>query len=218
MKKRAEESDCIILRMQMFALQKELEEVKSKLMEALREVEKSRGTCQMTGLLNKPRVYQEINHHLAMQRRASTGLDECGSGNLPTQPKKHGMDFSIVFLDIDNFKRMNMINRVFTDNLLIEFAQFLRATTRAEDVVARWGGDEFILIAMGTTREEAENLCIKIQKRMKEYLFKFGTELVHVTFSFGVVSTTEREWKDLEEIMDMCTSRMEGQKKSKKTS
>jgi diguanylate cyclase (GGDEF)-like protein len=145
------------------------------------------------------------------------GLGEGDGENMPTQPKEHDMDFSVIFLDIDNFKLMNTTNRLFTDDLLIEFAHFLRASTRAEDVVARWGGDEFILIALGTTREEAENLCGKIQRRMKEYAFKFGAEPVHVTFSFGVVSTAEKEWSDLETIVNVCMSRMEAQKKSKKS-
>ncbi|MBC7959553.1 MAG: diguanylate cyclase, partial [Vallitaleaceae bacterium] len=61
--------------------------------------------------------------------------------------KRNGTVFSIVLLDIDNFKKVNDdYGHNFGDEVLVVFSNLLMATKRLEDFVARWGGEEFLII------------------------------------------------------------------------
>lgn len=158
----------------MIALERELQETKDKLREAL-------GTDPMTGLASKKRMYKEIEHHLAILNReiAGTGAEEI---------KSH---FSVIFVDIDKFKAINDKDHLLGDRLIIEFADYLRATTRAVDIIGRFGGDEFFILAPQTTQEQAEKLCEKIQKGLSRYQFGSHTNYVLLQASVGVASTSE---------------------------
>ncbi|SDH38847.1 diguanylate cyclase domain-containing protein [Propionivibrio dicarboxylicus] len=71
--------------------------------------------------------------------------------------------FAVLFLDIDRFKRVNdTLGHSAGDQLLIEFAQRLRAILREEDTLSRLGGDEFILVLPDTDAAGAASVAEKI--------------------------------------------------------
>lgn len=81
--------------------------------------------------------------------------------------ERHKTNFSLVVLDFDNFKLVNDIyGHAFGDKLLQKFADILRTTGRDEDIIARYGGDEFTLILPETDQESAYSVI----KRIKENL------------------------------------------------
>ena len=62
--------------------------------------------------------------------------------------RRYGTPFSIILFDIDDFKRINdTIGHLYGDKILVKIADIARENVRPTDVVARWGGDEFVLLA-----------------------------------------------------------------------
>lgn len=182
----------------MIALERELQETKNKLREAL-------GTDPMTGLASKKRMYKEVEHHLAgLHREIAGGAKEVRS------------HFSVIFIDIDKFKAINDTDHLLGDRLIIEFADYLRATTRAVDIIGRFGGDEFFILAPQTIREQAEKLCEKIQKGLVSYRFGPHHDSITLQASVGVASTSE----NLDEpsmLIGTADKRMAAEKAAKKS-
>ena len=85
----------------------------------------------------------------------------------------------VYFLDLDRFKKINdTLGHKAGDELLIEVAKRLRSVTRDDDVIARWGGDEFVLyITGGINQSSAEALAEKILISMREPVMLAGQEL-----------------------------------------
>lgn len=73
---------------------------------------------------------------------------------------RHELPLSLLMFDLDHFKRVNDSHgHSVGDAVLREFVERLHAITRSEDYLARFGGEEFIMICTNTTREEAKTLA-----------------------------------------------------------
>jgi len=180
--------------------QVEIQTLKHELEKALKELSEVRGTDPMTGLANKKRMYEEIDHHLEIiKRKIAKGSD------------KEPEHFSIIFIDLDEFKALNDGNHVRGDRLLTEFANFLRALTRAGDMPARFGGDEFAIFATNTNKEQAEKLCEKILKKLISYQFDTKHEPARIKASLGAASTSEG-FLGLLLLVEKADARMQVQK------
>lgn len=95
-------------------------------------------------------------------------------------------EFSIILLDIDDFKKVNDNHgHLIGDKLLIEIAEILNRYTREADIVGRWGGEEFLIICPKTNTEEAINLAENLRKRISENKF---SKVGYKTASFGISS------------------------------
>ncbi len=94
--------------------------------------------------------------------------------------------FSLILLDIDDFKNINdTYGHQTGDKVLIRFSQMLLESTRKLDVLSRWGGEEFLILCRDTNEEGAQIVAQKLLKMMR--IFK--CDLVDsVTASIGVVS------------------------------
>jgi len=80
---------------------------------------------------------------------------------------------SVFIFDIDHFKRYNDINgHAEGDHLLIELSRLLKENSRGTDVVARFGGEEFIVLMPDTDKNNASRYADKIRKVIEEYPFK----------------------------------------------
>lgn len=91
---------------------------------------------------------------------------------------------SMIFIDIDYFKQVNDTHGHNTgDQVLIEFAQVLGKSTRTSDVLARWGGEEFVLICPNTDLMKAAHLAEKLRSNIMEHTWP---QLIPLTASFGV--------------------------------
>jgi len=93
----------------------------------------------------------------------------------------------VIFLDLDNFKTINdTLSHAVGDRLLQQVTQRLSAALRAEDIIARWGGDEFTLILPNLT---SPNDAAKIAQRIADQLtppFLLQNHELHVTASIGI--------------------------------
>jgi diguanylate cyclase (GGDEF)-like protein len=95
--------------------------------------------------------------------------------------------FSVIMFDIDNFKRINdTYGHVAGDEVLVKIAELALKLIRKDDVLARWGGEEFVIITHGATLKEAEELA----KRLKEQLtlIEYHGQKQSITCSFGVTA------------------------------
>ena len=103
-----------------------------------------------------------------------------------TRSQRHGHFFSLCFLDLDNFKKVNDTNgHLKGDELLKKMAPALKKALRESDVVARLGGDEFAILLPETGRETADALADKLRKVVAE---ETDGDTPGVTPSIGVVT------------------------------
>lgn len=94
--------------------------------------------------------------------------------------------FSIVFVDCDNFKTVNdTLGHQAGDDLLKTVSDQLMASLRSEDYVARYGGDEFVLLLPNTDSETAVEVLTRLQNELNNEMQKNGWP---VTLSMGVAT------------------------------
>ena len=105
--------------------------------------------------------------------------------------------FSLFLLDLDDFKKVNDTKgHLFGDQVLANFGKFLSLSSREEDVICRYGGEEFIVILPETTGDGALMYAERIREILKEDNF---FKKHKITFSGGI-STFPYNGKDLEEL------------------
>lgn len=95
-----------------------------------------------------------------------------------------GKQTGVLIFDIDNFKSINDTyghNR--GDEVLKTFSALLRNNIRADDIIIRWGGEEFILVLSVASIEKAASIAEKFRKLIESEYF---TEIKHITCSIGV--------------------------------
>lgn len=98
-------------------------------------------------------------------------------------------DLALIALDLDHFKLINdTYGHLVGDQVIAETGELLRANARAEDVVARTGGEEFILLAPNTNAEGAHLLATRITDAFRRRTFAEPRARVTLTVSAGVVA------------------------------
>jgi len=123
--------------------------------------------------------------------------------------RRYKSEVSFIFMDLDYFKLVNdnyghMIGR----EALKEVAQLMKNSFRETDLVARYGGDEFVLVLPETGTEETFKLAERLRMKLEEHVFleKFGFK-VHLTASIGV-ATYPVHAKNKDELILMADKAM----------
>jgi len=95
--------------------------------------------------------------------------------------RESGDTFSIVFLDVDQLKRINdTYGHLAGDALLREVSNALMDAVRGEDVVARYGGDEFVVLLPATPAAAAASVAQRISDGIARHRFMAGRELLQI--------------------------------------
>ena len=101
--------------------------------------------------------------------------------------KRHGTIFSLVLFDIDRFKAINDTHgHAAGDRVLRAIAHLFNDHKRTSDFLARFGGEEFVLLLPETSIEGAQRLAEKTRQRVAEANFQFQKQKIGVTISAGV--------------------------------
>lgn len=130
-----------------------------------------------------------------------------------SRSNRYGHPFTLCFLDLDNFKKVNDIHGHLTgDKLLKKVSAILRNGVRSSDIVGRLGGDEFVVLFPETGSSAAERLSSQLHQALNEAL-KNETPLV--TASMGVVTFFDVPAK-IDEMVHMADLLMYEAKKSGK--
>ena len=128
----------------------------------------------LTALPNRAYLFKSLDDELARARR-------------------YRRDLSVVMLDIDHFKSINdTYGHLFGDTVLASLAEALRGETRRQDVLGRYGGEEFLIILPETTGEKAAGLMERCRKKIAAMSYTGDTESspVSVTISVGITELT----------------------------
>ncbi|MCW9013245.1 MAG: EAL domain-containing protein [Gammaproteobacteria bacterium] len=123
----------------------------------------------LTGLLNK----HNFNIQLRYELERVVAEDDCSA---------------LLFIDLDQFKYVNdTLGHAAGDHLLSQVADLFKKRIRQDDVLARFGGDEFTIIAKSVTEKDAEAIANSIIKQMQNFIFIENEQAFNIYCSIGVV-------------------------------
>ncbi len=123
---------------------------------------------QLTGTLNRRGLEETFESEVARSQRRKSPL-------------------CIALLDIDNFKKLNdSMGHDVGDAALIHLVTVIRETLRPQDTLARFGGEEFIILLPDTAIEDAQKALVRLQRELTKRFFLADNEKILITFSAGV--------------------------------
>lgn len=108
--------------------------------------------------------------------------------------KRNKESLSLLFIDIDNFKNINdTLGHDIGDRVLIKISKLLKQYTRKEDLLARWGGEEFVILLINSDLNTSTNKAEELR-----YLIENNTELqdllsYKITASFGLTKAKDND-------------------------
>ncbi|WP_373069014.1 diguanylate cyclase [Gemmatimonas sp.] len=129
-------------------------------------------TDPLSGCYNRRGFEQQYRRELARAARTQT-------------------DVALIAIDLDFFKQVNDTHgHLVGDQVIAETGELLRASARTDDIVARTGGEEFMILAPNTSAAGAQHLALRVVEAFRRRTFAEPKAKVAVTVSVGVVSDT----------------------------
>jgi len=120
---------------------------------------------KLTGILNRRKLDDLLEHEVQMAKRHSSNL-------------------SLIIMDIDHFKAVNDVyGHQVGDAVLVQMAKIITQMIRKSDIFGRFGGEEFLIVCPKTTQEEAFVLAEKLRKSIENHYFE---EVGYKTISLGI--------------------------------
>ena len=145
----------------------------------------------LTGLVNAKAFQSAVRDRV--HRAADDSRAAKARGELPPP-----IDFAILFIDLDRFKEVNDVHgHLLGSRLLAEFGHLLTRCVREEDVVGRFGGDEFVILLGAVDPDGAVVVAERIRQKIEDHRFlgREGARL-QVTCSIGVAAYEEGQTAD----------------------
>lgn len=137
------------------------------------EILKTQATTDtLTGIANRRKLYAML----------SAEIGRAGRYKLP---------LSAMMLDIDHFKQVNdMLGHLVGDDVLVELVKLISGMIREQDIFARWGGEEFIILVPNRDAEDTQKFAEKLRRSVEAHSFP---TVGSVTCSFGVAEYQHQE-------------------------
>lgn len=129
---------------------------------------------ELTGVYNRRYFFDAIERTISLHVRKSLPL-------------------TIGFIDFDNFKSINdTYGHQAGDEVLKGFSKIAQTFLRREDLIFRFGGEEFVIVFQGVNVIEAKNALVRLQSGVKTMLINHGNKALNFTFSAGVVEVHKK--------------------------
>ncbi|NRA69342.1 MAG: GGDEF domain-containing protein [Pseudobacteriovorax sp.] len=149
----------------------------------------------LTILYNQNAFYQKADYHFQMGVRYRDEL-------------------AIVMMDIDNFKSVNDTHsHLLGSAVLKQIAEIISSNLRETDIVARFGGDEFILCLPRTSLHDAYMVANRIRQRIEDTNFVYKKSSTHITISAGVASMNCTYQENIELLVEQADENLYKAKK-----
>ncbi|MES2355470.1 MAG: GGDEF domain-containing protein [Pseudomonadota bacterium] len=130
---------------------------------------------ELTGSLNRRGLDDVFEREVARSTRKKTPL-------------------CVAMLDLDDFKRLNDTRgHLAGDEALIHLVRVVKQALRAMDVVARFGGEEFLVVLPDTPLSAAIEVVTRLQRELTKQIFMYNNERILITFSAGVALHRDKE-------------------------
>jgi diguanylate cyclase (GGDEF) domain len=137
------------------------------------ELDRMSRTDELTGLSNRRDMYEWLKQESYRYERNRN-------------------PFSITLCDIDHFKSINdVFGHDCGDFVLKNVARLLSDSVRKQDKIARWGGEEFLILHPETTLNNAGLIAERMRKTIENAAFAYQQHDLHLTLSFGTAMITE---------------------------
>jgi diguanylate cyclase (GGDEF)-like protein len=108
--------------------------------------------------------------------------------------QRHRSELSVIMVDLDDFKEINDVyGHLAGDEVLRSVSSVLHESVRKSDYLARFGGEEFMLVLPDTSLYNAVQLAHKIRKRISELTVHINGKTISTTASFGVAGLENKE-------------------------
>ncbi len=152
-----------------------------KLRKIVNELKLLASTDSLTKLYNRRYFIQTAEHTFALAKRDAKHL-------------------STIMIDIDKFKNVNdTYGHQVGDSVIVELANMLLANQRKEDIVCRYGGEEFVILLPNTSLDEAKIVAEKLRRSVEDLTFKLPSgEVLKFTISLGVSQVDTQKHENIE--------------------
>ena len=125
-----------------------------------------------------------------------------------TRARSTEAPLAVVLLDLDHFKQINdQFGHTVGDRVLVQVAKLLSEHTRSSDIVARTGGEEFVLVMPGTSAPDAFDICERLRLRVSSHPWASIAPGLTVAVSAGIASAPDYDAAMLVERADLAMYR-----------
>ncbi len=178
------------------------EDGRKELLNLSRKLDQLSRIDELTGLSNRRDMFERLRYELHRFERS-------------------GKVFSVLIADIDHFKSINdNYGHECGDEFLKMLALVLQKNTQKRDVVARWGGEEFLIFLPETTGVNAEKTAERLRRAIEELTMTYNGEKITTTTSIGLAEyTTGQSLNELINTADkfLYLAKREGRNRVKRT-
>jgi len=190
------------------AAQAQLVEKNLELERAYKALEDVSLTDQLTGLRNRRFFLQHVETDIAMTLRRYDDPLRSGFEEIDGGP---GKDLVFFMVDLDHFKEVNdRHGHAAGDAVLVQMQERLREVFRESDYLIRWGGEEFLVLARATHRDDAKLVAERIRKAVanRNFILPDGTALAKTCsigfacFPFVPEEPRLLSWSEVVELAD----------------
>ncbi|AIT09209.1 hypothetical protein LO80_03955 [Candidatus Francisella endociliophora] len=167
------------------SIQKDITEIKKAEEESAKNAQKD----HLTGLLNRRGLSQVCDKFAADQ------------------------SFSIIMIDVDHFKNINdNYSHKHGDQVLVALAKNIQLSCRSQDLAVRLGGEEFAIILLGSTKNQALQVAERLRKQIGKQVLSLDGQIINCTISCGLADSNDA--KDVNKCIEYADEALYKAKKS----
>ncbi len=124
------------------------------------------------------------------------------ASKLLSQADRYGNPVSLIHFDIDHFRRINSeYSQASGDQSLSSIAHLIKGDIRDADILARIGGDEFVIILPKTCAEDAKQLVERLKQDINSYTVELSSGPLKISARFGLSSCDSSDMKSIEGLI-----------------